>query len=147
MNNENLENIYDKYAAMLYGIALQIYPVQKNAEQILIYTFKKIHEQDITPEKHPAFCITLIHLVIKTARELYPVKFKNNFRLNQFEKTPLLNQLICDRISLKEYRKEKHLTEQAGLQIIFKEFSIIRNFENKNVVSADNTISSETVVI
>ncbi len=79
---------------MVYNNALQICSSnEKAAQELLITIFKKIHEQNIVQEKYPAYCITLIRLIIKTAQELYPTKFKHNFRLKQFEITPLLNQL------------------------------------------------------
>jgi hypothetical protein len=147
MSYSKFENIYDQYCSMLYGISLQIcYSDKKEAEELLTSTFKKIHEQDISQEKYPAYCITLMRIIIQTAQELYPLKFKNGFRLKQFENTPLINQLICDQISLQDYCKEKYLTLQEVLQIIRKEFSTIRGFEKGNVISIDNIISAESVL-
>ncbi len=147
LGNSNFENIYDKYCGMLYGISLQICNSNKNeAEELLISTFKKIHEQDICPEKFPSYCITLIRFVIKTAKELYPIKFKRNFKLKQFENTPLINQFMCDQITLQDYCKDKHLTLQEVLQIIRKEFAVIRTTQNENVFSTDNMISAENLL-
>ena len=72
-----------------------------------------------------------MRIIIKTTQELYPLKFKNGFRLNQFEDTPLINQLFCTQISLQDYCKEKSITNQEALQILRKEFSIIRAFEKR----------------
>jgi len=144
----NFENIYDKYASMLYGIALQICDSNKKAAaELLTGTLKKIHEQNIAPEKYPAYCITLIRLIIKTAQELYPTKFKNNFRLKQFENAPLLNKLICGQMSLQSCCSENYLTQQEALQIIRKEFSTIRSFEKENVFYADDKISTESALV
>ena len=147
MSHSNFENIYDKYCPMLYGIALQICHSKRKAEELLIRTFTKIHEQDINYDKYPVYCITLMRLVIKTAQELYPEKFNTNFRLKQFENTPLLNQLICDQISLQDYCNKKYLTQQEALQIIRKEFSTMRNFKKENVVynNNNNKVSLESV--
>lgn len=135
MNAAYFEKIYEKYSPMLFGVALEICPSKKHAEELLMITFKKIHLEDISREKHPAYCITLIRLIIKTAHGIYPEKFKTCPSLKQFESTPLLNQLICDQKSLEDYCKEKPLSQQEGLQIIRDEFSKIRNSEFKKKIS------------
>ncbi len=128
MNYESWKIIHDKYCPMLYGVALEICPVKKEAEQLLISSFKHIYTQEIIPEKYPAYCLSLMRLVIKTAKELYPLKFKNNFRLKQFENTPLLNQFICEEIGFQDYCKEKYITQHEGLQLIRKELNLLRTF-------------------
>ena len=130
---------------MLYSIALQICHSKKKAEYLLIATFKKMYNQYITQHQYWVYSITLIRLIIKTAKELYAIKLKSNFRLKLFEKTALLNQIICKQISLQDYCKEKYLTHQEVLHIIRKKFVIIANLEKVNVVSADNAISTENV--
>ena len=140
MRYSNFENIYAKYCPMLYGIALEICHSKKKTAELLKSTFRKIPQEDISQKKYPAYCITLMQLIIKTAQGLYPAKFKNGFRLKQFENTPLINQLIFDQISLQDYCKENFLTQQEALQIIRKEFSIIRNPEKVKKVSTDTSI-------
>jgi len=132
MNTANFEKIYEKYSPMLFGLALEICPSKKHAEELLLITFKKIHQDDINRENHPAYCITLIRLIIKTAHGIYPEKFQTCLSLKQFETTPLLNQLICDQKSLEDYCKEKPLSQQEALQIMRDEFSKIRNSKQKN---------------
>ena len=104
-----------------------------------------MYNQYITQHQYWVYSITLIRLIIKTAKELYAIKLKSNFRLKLFEKTALLNQIICKQISLQDYCKEKYLTHQEVLHIIRKKFVIIANLEKVNVVSADNAISTENV--
>ena len=83
-----------------------------------------------------------MRLIIKTAQELYPKKFNPGFRLQQFKNTPLINQLIRDQSSLQDYCNEEYLTQHEALQIIRKEFNIIRNFGNQTLVPAVNVISA-----
>ena len=142
MNTLNLKNIYDKYCPMLYSIALQICHSKKKAEQVLINVFKKIYTQDMSRHTESIYSITIMRLIIKTAQELYSIKLKSNFRLKQFENTPLLNQLICNQISIQDYGKQKYLTYQEVLHIIRKEFIIIRNGKKENALSTDNAIST-----
>ena len=145
MNTLNLKNIYDKYCPMLYSIALQICHSKKKAEQVLINVFKKIYTQDMSRHTESIYSITIMRLIIKTAQELYSIKLKSNFRLKQFENTPLLNQLICNQISIQDYGKQKYLTYQEVLHIIRKEFIIIRNGKKENALSTDNVISTLNV--
>ena len=118
---------------------------KKESGIFTIATFKKMYNQDITQHQYSVYSLTLIRLIIKTAKELYAIKLKSNFRLKLFENTALLNQIICKQISLQDYCKEKYLTHQEVLQIIRKEFVIIANLEKVNVVSADSEISTENV--
>ena len=129
MSYANFANIYDTYCPMLYGIALKICHSKRKAEELLIITFKKLYQQNIVQERYPAYCITLIRLIIKKAKELYPANFKNNIRLKQFENTLFLNQLFCDPISLQDYCNEEYLTLQEARQIIRKELITLRKIE------------------
>ena len=124
ISNSDFEIIYDKYGSMLYGLASEICHSNQKAEELLISTLKKICQEDIYHEKYSTY---YIRLMIKVAKDLYPEKFKSYFSLKQFEKTPLINHIICNQISLQDCFKEKYLTKQEGLQIICKEFSTIRN--------------------
>lgn len=131
MSARNFEKIYEKYSPMLYGVALEICLSKKQAEELLMITFKNIHLEDINCEKNPAYCLTLIRLIIKMAYRLYPENFKTCVSLKQFENTPLLNQLLCEQISLQNYCDKKPLTKQQGLQIMLNEFITIRNSGNE----------------
>lgn len=146
MNTLNFKNIYDKYCPMLYSIALQICDSKIKAEQVLINVFKKIYNQDISQHTDSIYSITLMRLIIKSAQELYSIKLKSNFRLKQFEHTPLLNQLICNQISIQDYCKQKYLTHQEVLHIIRKEFIIIRDGKKENALLTDHSISIDNVL-
>lgn len=140
MNTLNFKNIFDKYCPLLYSVALQICNSKMKAEKVLINVFKKIYNQDISQHTDSIYSITLMRLIIKSAQELYSIKLKSNFRLKQFQNTPLLNQLICNQISLQDYCKQKYLTHQEVLHIIRKEFIIIRNGIKENAFLADHAI-------
>jgi len=84
--------------------------------------------------------------LIGSARLLYPEKFISCFRLKQFEKTPLLNSLICDQINLQDYCKENFLTQEEALKIIRKEFNTIRNSGKEDRISNENFIPLEGVL-
>jgi len=92
--NKSLEYIYDQYGAVMYGIAMQISSNEKEAEQILVGTFKKIYNQNPTNQPLPG--IRFIKLTIETACELFPKYNRNDLQLKPFHRLPILNKLLCE---------------------------------------------------
>ena len=104
MGQSVFENMYEKYSAILYGIALEICPNVVCAERLFTATFKNIYNLNLTGQNSPSLYIELIRLVLSTTKnEIYPHENEINFTLKQFNSTPLLQQLICNEISLKNY--------------------------------------------
>jgi hypothetical protein len=123
-----IESHYDKYSAMLYGIALEISPSSKEAEIILIKTFEKAYSQNLMNSEKAGICGILIKLVIQSAHEvLLPKELKHNFKLNRFEDSPLLHQLLCEQISVNEICLKNKLSSLEVSQKIREEFKIFRN--------------------
>ncbi len=132
------DNIYDKYASSLYAIALEVCPDVLCAEHVFIKTFKHIYDQNNTGKDSPSYYVELIKLILAIAKlDVYSQAKEINFKLKQFENTPLLQQLICNEESLNNYCSTHNLSKQAVLQIMKKEFSILRNAK---VVYSNNTI-------
>jgi len=128
-----LENIYDKYSAMLYSIAVEISPSQKAAKEILITTFKKIREQNLI-QIYPSLCVTLIKLLIKTShQQLKPKELKHNFKLKQFENTPLLHKFLCEKIDLEVHCTENKLTRSEVGEILREEFNLLRKTKKEEL--------------
>jgi len=126
----SFETCYDTYGAMLYGIAIEISPSVKEAQEILISTFKKAYNQKLIELQHPSLCITFIKLLLQTAQELfYPAKLKNNFSIKQFENMPVLHELICGQISAENYSAENKITRMQLAGKIKEEFGLLRNFK------------------
>jgi hypothetical protein len=106
-SNSNLENIIDVYSPMVYGIALEIAPNAAIAKAILLQTFQKINLQKINPSQSPSFVVTLLLLTLQTAREqIYQEQFDCTFKLQIFDKTPLIRELIGSQINLTDYCKK-----------------------------------------
>ena len=128
------ENIYDRYCPLLYNIALQLCTNENKAETVLILTFQKIHRQNLGRQESTPFCIDLIKLIVQTAQEeLYRGETKCNFRIKQFEKTPLLHKLLLEPFSIDDYCMENNITRQHAFLNLRKEFMMIRDeFEKKN---------------
>ena len=128
-----IESLYNKYSKMVYGIALEISPSHKEAEFILIKTFKKVHQQNIINQVSSSICVTLIKFVIQTAHEvLMPEELKHNFKLKCFENSPLLHQLLCEQISVDDICVKHELTPLDVSKKVREEFNAIRNLLNEN---------------
>lgn len=82
--NTRGERLYDAYSAIVYRIALKISLDKKQAEEILISTFKKLYQLTSTEYNHQSLrIITLIKLVIQTAHEHLDSNERNFFKSNQ----------------------------------------------------------------
>ncbi len=132
MTQTVFENIYNKYAALLYGIALEICPDEAYAEQVFITTFKNIYDHNKTGQNSPSYYVEIIKLILAIAKlKVYPNVEKVNFKLKQFDITPLLQQLICNEDSLDNYCDTHKISKQDGLQIMRNEFETLKNLKTK----------------
>lgn len=131
-STSTFESFYDKYSAMAYGIALQISPTQQKAQEIVVVAFRNAHEQNLAGQKYPSPCAALIRLLIKAAHEqLNNNRGKTNFKLKQFEKSPMLHHLLCEQVNIEDYCTENKMTRaQAALQLR-KEFSLLRKTDHQ----------------
>jgi hypothetical protein len=70
--NASGEILYDRYCTLVYHIALKITSDKKNAEEVLVGTFRKLYEQ--LPDKKQGIFVSpfsLMRTVIQTAREQF----------------------------------------------------------------------------
>ena len=124
----SIESVYDSYSAMLYGIALEISPSLKVAEDILIKTFEKVHQLNIIKHVSSSICVTLIKLILQTAqKELKHDEQKHNFKLKRFENYPLLHQMLCEQINLDGICLKHKLTPLKASQKLREEFISTRD--------------------
>jgi hypothetical protein len=124
------ENLYDTYGGMLYSIALEILPTKKDAEDILVRLFEKIALQKGIQQNGLLISLHLIRLLLAAAKEQpYAGKLKINFRLKQFENTPLLNRIIIKEMRLDNYCKEKNITRVEGAKELRAELFSIRGYK------------------
>ena len=95
-----IENIYDQYSAMVFGILLQICPDREAAEKVLVSTFQKFYSQHKTLQNSPCIFVALIKYAIETASEQLqlqqPVVYKS------FRESPLLQHLLFKNANMKE---------------------------------------------
>jgi hypothetical protein len=127
------ENIYDRYCPLLYNIALQLCPNEQQAEKILILTFQKIKRQHLFYHENKPYFVDLIKLLVQTAQEeLYPGGAASNFKIKQFEKTPLLHKILVEQFSVENYCTENNISRQQALLHVRKEFMLIREIDRSS---------------
>ena len=63
------ENIYDKHSANLYGIILKISQNTKEAEEILVQSFKTFFQQNTKPENDDSIFLHLLKITMCAASE------------------------------------------------------------------------------
>ena len=134
MDNSLLENIYDTYSPMLYGIALEIFDTEVQAEAALIKTFKLFYKQNLASAKYPGTFVMLLRLVIKTAVEDGFINLKSNKSLRLFEKKGVMEYLFLQQKNLSCYCNENNLTYTQGLKLIQQECSLFNRLPEATVV-------------
>lgn len=138
---DSVGKLYQDYGSRLYMLALEIAPNQSAAEKILIDTFVKIHErQFIQVNEHPPpIYITLLKLLLQTAHQhSYTNQLKYNFKLKQFEHTPLLHKLIGEQMNLEHYCEENNISLAEAAKEIRKELMSLRKAKNELPVGQKN---------
>jgi hypothetical protein len=68
-HESTFENIYDKHSANLYGIILKISQDTKEAEEILIQSFKTFFQQNAKPVNDDSIFLHLLKITICAASE------------------------------------------------------------------------------
>ena len=133
------QNIYDVYCPLLYSIALQLCPTTHEAERILTLTFKKVHRKNLTWEEGQPLCFPLIKLIILTVNEhLQPGETLQNFKIKQFEKTPILHELLIRQISIEHYCIQNDISRSQVLLDIREEFLLVRNLAKISLMDRAN---------
>lgn len=91
----SFEQTYDKYSAMVYGLALKMTDSQKDAEEVLVNTFINLQKENLIEKKAHCICATLIKLTIRNARENKTyIKPATDLKLKKFEHTTYLHKLL-----------------------------------------------------
>lgn len=124
------EILYDTYNEMLYGIAQEIAPSIKEAEQILIITFKMANQQNIVDQKYPSHCISLIKLLIKTAHEQINKTGKTKLEIKKFKQYPILHNLLCQQVTANDLNTNISTKKRIG-EKLRAEFLLMRYANSK----------------
>lgn len=135
------EILYNTYSAILYRMSLDICPSVKQAEEILIITFQKAHQQHIEKQESSSICLSLIKLLIKTAHEqLNNNQGNTNFKLKNFENYPMMHHILCEQATAEHYCAENNISRQDLGKKLRNEFLLLRGgVTQKQKLSLTNT--------
>lgn len=133
----NLENLYDTYSPMLLSMALEISNSRQDAEEILVQTFLKISRLKILDQYHVTLSGKLLKILIQTAKEFVnPQNNSSNFKLKQFEKVPITQQLLFEQIGFENYCSENKTTRTEAAKKLREEMKAFR--EELNTIRVNN---------
>lgn len=128
VRKSSFEIFYNKYSPMVYEMALQIAPNQNTAQQILISTFTTANHQNIALQTFPLPSITLIKILVDTAhQQLNKGLGSPNFKIKQFENTPILQHLFCELSTLENYCNNLKITKEQAAINLRAEISTLNN--------------------
>ena len=132
---KTLENTYDTYSPMLYGIAVNYSSSLNKADEILICTFQKLYGLQTTEQRQPSLCITLIKLTIQTAYERNPATNTGyEYKKKKFEQIPMLYNLLCKKTSLHDLCKENNLTRMDAVTQMKQEINSLQSYKQEEQV-------------
>jgi hypothetical protein len=140
-STQTLIDLYGRYSAMLYGIALQIAPSDVEAAQILLTTFEKAQEQIEVENNGHCIWVALIKLNMTTARQQMEGRFNNHNLPNLFPANPLLRKVLFENKTIRQLRNETNLTLEEFGKMMREELHTIR--DANEAVSANCAISMQ----
>lgn len=119
----SLEGLYNRYSALLFGIALQVSPDKESAEEILVLAFQKIYKLELSPLDHASIFITMTRMIIQLAQEKFiPLQAKEDLKLRMFEKSGILCNLLNGSFSIDRYCLENKITRAVFAKQVRQEF-------------------------
>ena len=96
-NIRGIASIYDRYASVMYGVALKIVKNHASAEKVLNQAFSQLKENDSTFDvSNQNTCLNLVNVVRKIARDNPDLTINNSITDNQ-------------KIDVSDYEKNNHL--------------------------------------
>jgi len=127
MTKCTLDSIFSIYSPLLFGIALKLSSSQKDAEKILINTFKTFYQTSLIEQKNPSTIVILTKLLINTAnRELISQGSKNDVNIIELENTSLLQNLIFGKEILESHCPQNRQQRMAVAKTIRKSIMSVR---------------------
>ena len=122
---------------MLLSMALEITNSKPEAEEVLVQTFLKISRLKIAEQYHVGLSVKLIKILVKTAKEFVnPKNLSTNFKLKQFEKVPITQQLLFEQIGFENYCAENKITRIEAAKKLREEMKAFR--EEFNSIRVNN---------
>lgn len=127
-NNEIVwEQVYQKYAPMIYGIILNLTGHQRIASEIFKEAFLDLKRKRIFSRAHIALCQTLLRHAYKLTMKYLDLKGMKPINVRPFHGNfKMLNLLYFDLISTKDAAVKLNISEQEVLVKLRMEFNQLR---------------------
>jgi DNA-directed RNA polymerase specialized sigma24 family protein len=126
-NTSALEQLYDKYAPMMYGTILNITGDEKIADEILEKAFLELNSREILLQMHTTLCHSLLKHTYKSTLKHLKVRglTPTNCPLNG--QYPLLHLFYFEEATLRDVVLKLGITEQEALKSLHAEFNHLCN--------------------
>lgn len=110
------EDIYDKHSPLLYGIILKISKNTKEAEEILIESFKTFFLQNAKPENNDSIFLQLLRITICTASEKVNLPIQNigKIMLKDLKSNAALQSMELSFIPVKSSQHTLQISRNIG---------------------------------
>lgn len=138
-NNEIVwEQVYQKYAPLIFGIILNMTGEKRIAIEIFKEAFNALKRKRIFSRAHISLCQTLLRHAYKLTLKYLELKKRTPVHSHPFnQKFRLLNLLFYELISTKEAAQKLKMTEQELLLHLRKEFNQLRRQARENQSTMD----------
>ncbi|MDZ4708119.1 MAG: hypothetical protein SH818_06910 [Saprospiraceae bacterium] len=121
------EQVYQKYAPLIYGIILNMTGDKRIASEIFKDAFVGLKRKKILSRNHITLCQTLLRHAHKLTLKYLQLRGRVQANSSPFHsKFRLLNLLYCELISAKEVAQKLNMTEQEILLNLRMEFNQLR---------------------
>jgi hypothetical protein len=137
-SNPSMDNIYNLYSPVVYGLAFQITSNEKDAEEILIACFQKIHKLKYLKQRSTGTTLQLIQLTIEIIFETFQKYKKKDLDINQFHKSPVLFQLIFEKNNISSLCAKYGVSTTQLMKSLRGEISALSNIKKRYLVRANN---------
>ncbi len=132
----SIEQIYDRYSSIVYGIVLKFTSSESEADRILISTFRKFYKQYAHKETNFSLCVTLIKLAIQTTYEHLQLLLANGQDgVLIFEDIPVLYNTVCKNVNLDTYCKENNTTRTEVAKRLSSEIYSLDNLGKISMIT------------
>jgi len=121
------EQVYQKYAPLIYGIILNMTGDKRIASEIFKDAFVDLKRKRILSRNHITLCQTLLRYAHKLTLKYLQLRGRVPANPSPFQsKFRLLNMLYCELISTKEAAQKLNMSEQEVLLHLRMEFNQLR---------------------
>lgn len=125
-----MHDTYDRYAAMLFPVLLNICKTQQDAEELLVLTFEAVYKEYNSLQNKPVNLILLVKLAVDIAK-----KPPFNCRIpeaKQFKQSSMLHSFIFDNVNMQGACEQTGLSRMEIAQQVRQELLLHRTQSRLN---------------